>query len=356
MLANHGAAMKLPSPGHVDHAVQRGLSLVELLIAVALGLVVTATVAQIFIGSKQSYRVTDSLSRTQENARFALDQISRDIRMAGFKGSCLDAKNAVFTNRVNKGTDDYFDFSKSIQGYEAGSSSWTPALATLISGATPAPQAGSDILTVRSSTGSAYAVTTTMAGTSADINIPSGNKLKKGQFAMICDASAAAIFQISNDTPSTGTLSHDIGIAVSPGNSLLDLGHAFTLGSDLSIVETYTYYIAPSASGSGTSLWRLVGSSAPAEVIDGIQGMQITYGIDTDGDSNANKFVAASSITATDWGQVVSVRVSLLLRSVEDGLTTAYQPYTFDGTTTTPTDHRQRRVFTTTVSLRNHLS
>ena len=70
---------------------QQGLSLVELMIAITLGLVLSAAVIQVFMASRSSYRVQESLSLIQESARFAMDYIGREVRMAGYMGcnSCL---------------------------------------------------------------------------------------------------------------------------------------------------------------------------------------------------------------------------------------------------------------------------
>jgi len=63
---------------------QRGLTLVEILVALMISAFLIAGVIQLFIGSKQTYRGHDALSRIQENGRFALDSMARDIRMAGY--------------------------------------------------------------------------------------------------------------------------------------------------------------------------------------------------------------------------------------------------------------------------------
>jgi len=63
---------------------QHGLTLVELMVALVLSLVLAAGVIQLFIGTKQTYRFYDALSRLQENGRFALDAMASDIRMAGY--------------------------------------------------------------------------------------------------------------------------------------------------------------------------------------------------------------------------------------------------------------------------------
>jgi type IV pilus assembly protein PilW len=65
-----------------DHS-QSGISLIEIMIALLIGAFLLGGVLQIFIGGKQTYRMQESLSRLQENGRFALDFIGRDVRMAG---------------------------------------------------------------------------------------------------------------------------------------------------------------------------------------------------------------------------------------------------------------------------------
>ena len=70
---------------------QRGLSLVELLIAMALGLLLTVGALQMMLSSQGLYRTTDSLSRIQESGRFALDFLAKDIRMAGYNTEYLVA-------------------------------------------------------------------------------------------------------------------------------------------------------------------------------------------------------------------------------------------------------------------------
>lgn len=63
---------------------QRGLTLVEILVALTISAFLIAGVIQLFVGSKQTYRGHDALSRIQENGRFAIDTMARDIRMAGY--------------------------------------------------------------------------------------------------------------------------------------------------------------------------------------------------------------------------------------------------------------------------------
>lgn len=90
---------------------QKGLSLIELMIAVALGVFISAGMISIFINSSQSYRVNENMSRLQENSRFAMLFITRDIRSADYR-SCvtddrMDDAIAGEDNHTNTGTGDF---------------------------------------------------------------------------------------------------------------------------------------------------------------------------------------------------------------------------------------------------------
>jgi type IV pilus assembly protein PilW len=74
----------------------RGFTLVELMVAMAIGLILTVVVAQIFLGSKATFNSTDNLSRLQENARYALTLMSREIRSSGFKSDPRALASVVF--------------------------------------------------------------------------------------------------------------------------------------------------------------------------------------------------------------------------------------------------------------------
>ncbi|TAL47465.1 MAG: pilus assembly protein PilW, partial [Methylovulum sp.] len=59
---------------------QTGMTLIEILIAMLLGVFLIGGVIQIFISTKQTYRMQEGLSRLQENGRFAMDFITKDVR------------------------------------------------------------------------------------------------------------------------------------------------------------------------------------------------------------------------------------------------------------------------------------
>jgi len=61
--------------------INRGLSIVELMVAVTIGLLLMGGAISIFVSNKNTYEITDDLSRLQENARYAIATMARDIRM-----------------------------------------------------------------------------------------------------------------------------------------------------------------------------------------------------------------------------------------------------------------------------------
>ncbi|MCG8432640.1 MAG: PilW family protein, partial [Gammaproteobacteria bacterium] len=99
--------------------------------------------------------------------------------------------------------------------------------------------------------------------------------------------------------------------------------------------------------------------AAPEELVEGVESMQLLYGVNTDQDVRATVDAWITADNVFDWDEVIAVRMSLLMQSVEDGTVPEPQAYTFNGTDyddvdgDLPEDERVRRVFQTTISLRN---
>jgi len=85
-----------PLPNKHSRGLQSGLTLIELMIAMLVGLFLSAGIIQIFIANNQTYRITDNISRLQENGRFALDNLGKTIRSTGFKGNTEGSPSADF--------------------------------------------------------------------------------------------------------------------------------------------------------------------------------------------------------------------------------------------------------------------
>jgi type IV pilus assembly protein PilW len=158
-------------------------------------------------------------------------------------------------------------------------------------------------------------------------------------------------------------LAHAAGTS---SNTSANLSKAYASGSRVYQAQQSTFCISPGADPSQPALRRLINptpgqtcASNGAELIEGVENLQILYGEDTDadgeganGDGTANRYVPIST-ASLDIDRVVSVRLSLLARSLNNNLTTTPSPYTFNGTTVTPADQYLRKVFTTTITLRN---
>jgi type IV pilus assembly protein PilW len=76
--------------------IQRGFTLIELMVAVTIGLLLTIVVANLFIGTRATYQTTDEISRMQENIRFAYQLLSRTIHIAGYRSAPNSFANQVF--------------------------------------------------------------------------------------------------------------------------------------------------------------------------------------------------------------------------------------------------------------------
>jgi len=92
-----------------------------------------------------------------------------------------------------------------------------------------------------------------------------------------------------------------------------------------------------------------VGAAAQAQpILENMEDIQVLYG-----EKKGSNLAYVSATNVQNWDNVFSVRISLLLRTAENNLIETPQSYTINGVTTTPTDRRLRRMFTTTIALRN---
>lgn len=331
---------------------QRGYSIAELLIALAVGLVAIGGISMVMISSAGLYRVSDGRARIQEHSRFSLGMMEQDIRMAGYMG-CFN--NEMFPSRFVNLVRDPADFENAyalqVGGHEAGAAAWSPALPAAIGQGGRAPVAGSDVLVVRGPTGRSLPLSDTMNTTSVPIPLASVDGLEVGGLAIISDCSYANLFVVTQ-IPADKKIVH-----AASKNIEAKLTRVFsnTQGATVTPVATISYFVAAAGSGAAgrRSLWRQENLKAAEEIADGVEQMQLEYGIDTNADQVANQFVAADAIGAA---RVVAIRVSLLLGSQQTNLVRTAQTYNFDGAAVTATDKRMRTPFSTTIALRNRLN
>lgn len=354
---------------------QLGLSLVELLIALALGLILTLGVTQIFLSTKQTSRLTDGLSTVQENIRFAIDYLQRNTRMAGHAGCLIGSPNNLL-NTSSKNYDPNVYDGPPIMGWDAKGTGLgdTYTITTFVPATTPSvvngagdtvPTAlagkvvpGTDFFVV---SGSEYIDTSIVSASGGKVvhNTTAGD-LVQGAIVIIVagDCSAADKFQKTDTSTTTVTM----GVGSKPGNNGTNFTQTYDSSASLYVYKSTAYYIGVDNS-SGTAVPALyslrldaAGSlSGATELVAGIENMQVLYGVQTGSKRIADKYVTAANVT--DWSQVVSVRIALLTRNTDAVTdTAAAKTYNLLGTQiTTQSDKYARLVGATTVGLRNML-
>lgn len=309
---------------------QQGLTLVEIMVALTIGLILIAGVAQIFLGARQSYRFQDALSRVQENGRYAADLISRDARMAGYAG-CTTLASVVPNIVVPPPPAVVYARDSYVFGQES-----VPAANAF------AAIAGTDTITLRMLQPDAVPVAADMVAPNDRIAIdanPAGFAV--GEILAVADCNDVDIF---------------VSTAIAGGGPLEVLANAglqkaYTEGALLTRFREVSYFIRPGASGE-PALWRR-DFAGDMELIEGVEDLWIRYGIDLNNNGVPDTYLAAAAVG--DWGQVRSIRMSLLLRSTEDNITGLAQPVDFRGAVLPAGDRRLRQVITTTVGIRNRL-
>ena len=375
------------------HAVSRnrisGFSLIELMVAITLGLVLTAGMIQLFSSTKLTFQTNDGLARVQENGRFAIEILKRELRQAGTHGFC--AGRIEITNHLNDscggGAVDFFDPDRTITGWEyvgtgpgddytidlTETGSWSSSAASgssLPSTLQGLVLPGSDVLVNRRLEIVPGVTADPNAGNDkdeAEITLLSNHDLDDDAIVLVTNcASGVDLFQnqASADNKFSGT-GGSCG-APGPGNNSLDWSTAYDDSMQAFQVSVVAYYIGRNAATGEPGLFRLDMSNGTLgatqeELVQGAETLQILYGFSDaapagDGQS-VDAWRHADQVPADGWQQVIALRLSMSIRSPEnaDGDDT---DITFDlsGANVTATgDGRMRQPFSATIALRNRL-
>lgn len=330
---------------------QNGLSLIEIMVAMVISIFLLGGVVQVYIGNKASYSFSEAISRTQENGRFAMDIITRDIRMAGFWGCATfdPSDTSNIANNLNPAGPGYDENLHDFVGKP-------PIEGTENDGVN-----GSDSITIRGATpGQANIVAPYGPSNSASIKINVGDFVENDDIVLLSDCDGGDVFQVSNITQGSGatklTIVHNTGTA-SPGNynpTACNSGHCLSqvYGNDAALLklQSVTYTIAAGESGEPSLFRSKFGVNE--ELIEGVEQLQVLYGINTDtNDTSPNQYVTSNNVA--DWRTVTAVRIMLLAVSPENAALDANQKYRYNGEDLTSADSRLRQVFSTTIALRN---
>lgn len=368
-----------------------GLSLVELLIAMVLGLTLAAGVAQVYVGNNQTQRDQEAHMRMQENGRFAIHFLSQEVRMAGYLGCLSEIESADINNTLDPAaTPPTFQPDMGIQGWEAAHGSGTApgvifnsvdnrAVESTSSGNwsttggnvldTMDAMPGSDIIRVWNTSGGGATINDISPGAAMTVVNSTIVDLQDGDILLLSDCERADWAQACNVQAVGGgaSINSVLSGGCVPGNDVSQ-GLGTTDGGELVKLQGTMFYVSKRG-GDATNppaLFRRqlngqAGLGTPEELVEGIESIQILYGLNVDNDSQRSVDAWVTADQVTDWGRVISARISVLVQSIEDNLAPASQPYRFngvlyDGTAgngALPEDRRYRRVFTTTITLRN---
>jgi type IV pilus assembly protein PilW len=367
-----------------------GVSLVELMVAITIGLILISALTYSFAGTRAAYRTQEAQARKFENGRFALESIVRDLRLASKMGchrsngsdvnpfvplvtltatypvlwadeSALRAAGMISTtDRVRQIRQRLagrlsLDANSFIRAFESGAGYVPP------DSATRAPSPGTDVLMLLKSgeTGSHFAER--MANPNVNVRleneIPGARVPADLQLFVVSDCSSMEIVRARINAAvgfPGGRLAH-VG-----NNQVVDgiegLVKAYGREAFVSRFEPAIYMVAQPPTTSTVSTPYLVRydvtdagdwNSQPEIVADGIENLQILFGVTSgDGRNVADTFVPANLVT--DWNDVIAVQVTLVAISKEDRVGVSSSTST-DGTI----DTRLRQTFSTVVQLRN---
>jgi type IV pilus assembly protein PilW len=341
---------------------QQGMTLIEIMISLLIGIFLIGGILQVFTHTRQTYRMQENLSRMQENGRFAMDFLAKDIRMAGYQG-CASIRHITpnviidISNPNPNPTPPSLmgGLNSVITGTNTVAANWSASAC----GVSNDCIANTDALAIHKGGSCGGGLVGNLGVVNANIQINAINtcNISAYDILIISDCSSADIFVATSASAGAGiqTIAH-----ATNQNTSNNLSKPYGDDAEIYISQTLSYFIRVGANGQ-PALWRLDNNSPaptgtnPVELIEGIENMQILYGEDTSADGTPNYYVPAGT-AGLDMDQVVSIRISLLVRSMDDNLTLVPRAYTYNGATTTPTDRRLRRVFSSTIAVRNRLS
>ncbi|MEN9373140.1 MAG: type pilus assembly protein PilW [Pseudomonadota bacterium] len=342
-----------------DHRqrIQAGFSLVELMVSLTIGLVITVAALSAYVGSSNAGRVADAQSRMNEDAQAALSTLSQQVRLAG--------ANPVQVGRV-------YPFRRNpvyLATYAGGTSiTYIPPLPSTVT----LPSFSPSTYTL-----SAFAVRG-CDGTFSNITNTAANRLD----ALTCatttttlpDSIAVSYESDQFNTVKVGVLPSDcLGQKLSIAATVTSALTSIPNGSTITVADN-RFYIAnqPNRSPTVPSLYcKGNGNTQPQPLVENVEDMQLTYGVVSTTDTaeqstiagylTANQVETETSMAALAnsglrWGRVLSVRICVVVRSenpvAPDAASGKY--YKCDGTLdSSKTDLRLRRAYSTTVVLRN---
>ncbi|MEM7359811.1 MAG: PilW family protein [Pseudomonadota bacterium] len=348
---------------------QQGYTLIELLVGLLIGLFLSGAAIQSYLSTKETYTITQNVNRVQEDSRFATFFLSRDLRETTNLG-CIKAVRNMLPAAVDNNLTDLLvkvggwdhddtslgdevnlDGNYAVQtnrtkwrGLNNGTNQQLPDEIDSIS--------FSDSIVIKKIT-PVEGATITATADATTFNV-TGYTPQTNEILIIGDCFRSDQFQVG---AVTGTSSY----TVTPNPSTTTFGQNWGPSARLYSVTFTNYYVGLRSGASVPSLFRLdsaVGATAE-ELVEGVESMQVLYGLDLDNDGDANRYVSARDLSAAEWEDLVSIRVGLLFVApggIDEETAEASQTYSLAGGidfTTAVGDRDLRYVANVTVKTRN---
>jgi type IV pilus assembly protein PilW len=306
------------STGSRRNASQGGFSLIELMVALTLGLIIIGGVLSIFATNQQAFKTNDALGRLQENARISFELMAREVRQAG--GNLCGTPLLVNVLKTTDWTTNWDN--GALIGVDSTATSTIVATGT----ATAERVAGTDAIQVL---GSGLGYSAGIVSHNPVTNVFTLNQatpaIAANSLVMVCDGDSAVIAQ-SSTAPTTTTIGFNTA-GTSPGNCTTDLGPTTTCATPVPKTFKSDGFVAPLNASfwyvgyngqGGKSLYRRRFSTSE-EIAEGVTNMEIRYVRRNEASGVMDSdWLAASAIT--NWtpatsDHVVAVRFKLTLET-----------------------------------------
>jgi len=292
----------------------KGYTLLELLVANALGLMVLAGVVQVFSANSQSIRVLNANTNVQEGGRIGLELLSRDIRMADYWGCMPDPSSIV--NHLDT-TDSDYDPTKHNPTTSTGLDGANDVGTLTLGGVTVKP--GTDVLYLKgvAPNPDVRILPPYMPTVSADIKVNTGvTTLPKGALILITNCNGGDFFTNTAMNTETGSqVLHATGNVTATGavdNATKPLSQTYKGDAIISTLVSKAYFVGTNAKGS-TSLYRYDEQDDNLmELIPNVADLQFQYGENNGTDHSVDKYGDAGSV---NMDTVISVRTTLVMAS-----------------------------------------
>lgn len=324
---------------------QRGLTLVELMVSMTLSLVLMSGVMVIFQGTKQTSQLQGAMAVIQENGRHALHLLVRDLRSAGYTGCAgMGPTQVNIVANSPPGGISVFDEGEVVFGIDdVGSANALNA------------REGTDVIRIRGGDAAlAGLVSNTVAVDGSIQSTLARDYFGVGDLLLITDCESADLFRASSVSKSGALTS--IGHASSKNTSDL-LGKPYDKDAFIMGFKSNTYFVRDTGrtNRAGDTIFGLFRESHDGTVVelaDGIDDLQVSYGVDITGDDVVDRFIDAPAAGHALWTDVINVRVALLMNSVENA---NGDPIAVSFNGTDYSDRKLRRSMTSTVTIRNRV-